>query len=272
MNYYYLLAGLPDLTLTMDTRKIDFPEVLDTIRRNLTQTDEQQFQYLLYPNDNRNLLDTLFHKYYDFPPTALAHPYTIGSSELKDYRRQQAAFPSYMVEFLSEEEQFTNMSSREMESQLWHLFYEETTDQSPFIAQYFRFERKLKEVTAAYHHSLFSFLSSPLLEDDSIQSQVGVGKSTTPSLQKEYPYVEALGEKITAENPTDLEHFIDQIKWDYLEQYREPFSREQVFAYSLKSLLVIRNQLRSDDSGQARFTELQQTIKSSVSSPLISLS
>ncbi|MEM9832069.1 MAG: DUF2764 family protein [Bacteroidota bacterium] len=272
MNYYYLLAGLPDLTLTMDTRKTDFSEVLETIRRNLTPTDEQQFQYLLYPNDNRNLLDTLFHKYHDFPPTALAYPNSISESELKNYRRQQAAFPSYMVEFLSTEEQFTNMSPREMENQLWHLFYEETTEQSPFITQYFQFERKLKEVIAAYHNSLFSFLSSPSLEDDSIQSQVGVGKAFSPSLQKEYPYIDALGEQIVAGNPADLENFIDQIKWDYLDEFREPFSREQVFAYGSKLLLVYRNQLRSTDSGQVRFTELQQTIQRSVSSPLISIS
>lgn len=271
MNYYYLLAGLPNLTSIMDTRKIDFPEVLDTIRRNLTPTDEQQFRYLLYPNDNRNLLNTLFHKYYDFPPTALAYPHSISKLELQDYRHQQAAFPSYMGEFLSEEDQFTNMSPREIENQLWHLFYEETNEQSLFIAQYFQFERKLKEVIAAYHDSLFDFLPAPSLEDDSIQNQVGVGKSIAPSLQKEYPYIEALGEQIIAGNPADLEYFIDQIKWDYLEQFREPFSREQVFAYSLKLFLVYRNQLRNADSGQIRFTELQQTIKNSVHSPLIPL-
>ena len=67
MSYYYLIAGLPDLEPGMDTRKIDFKGVVATIQRNLAPRDERQFRYLLYPNDNRNLLNTLWHKYKSFP-------------------------------------------------------------------------------------------------------------------------------------------------------------------------------------------------------------
>ena len=65
------------------------------------------------------------HKYKSFPNLEHVHPCTIKDETLQDYHRQKSAFPPYMGEFLSVyEDQFPNMSPREMEDRLLDGFYE----------------------------------------------------------------------------------------------------------------------------------------------------
>ncbi|MGD1957401.1 MAG: DUF2764 family protein [Fulvivirga sp.] len=271
MSYYYLIAGLPDLEPGMDTRKIDFKGVVATIQRNLAPRDERQFRYLLYPNDNRNLLNTLWHKYKSFPNLEHVHFCTLKDETLQDYHRQKSVFPPYIGEFLSiYEDQFPNMSPREMEDRLLDGFYEEAKKQSPFIKEYFKFEKRLKEILAAYNASCYNFLSPPSAIDESILGQVGKGKSVTPGFLREYPYIETLGEKVDTKQPEELEKFIDHIKWDYLQEVKDHFSGEQVFAYTLKLQLVLNERLSTLDRGAPHFQELQKTIKSKIQSPIIS--
>jgi len=67
MSYYYLISSLPDLSIGMDTKQIDFEKTFDLIQRNLTPEDNELFQYLIYPNDISTLLSILFHEYHQLP-------------------------------------------------------------------------------------------------------------------------------------------------------------------------------------------------------------
>lgn len=272
MKYYYLIAGLPDLSPGMDTRKIDFNEVAETIQRNLEPDDKRQFRYLLYPRDNRNLLNVLWAKYKDFPQQGHVSPCIVNEEELQDYRSHQSTLPSYMGDFLSlYEDQFPNMSPREMEDRLWEGFYEEVNAQSSFIKGYFQFEKSLKEILAAYNSSYYDFLSPPSAIDESILGQVGKGKSVTPGLQREHPYIEELYEKLETQRPDQLEKFINQIKWDYLEEVNADFGLEQVLAYTIRLLLTYDIDQRQLEKGASRLVELQENIKNRVQSPIISI-
>ena len=92
----------------------------------------------------------------------------------------------------------------------------------------------------------------------------------TPGFLREYPYIETLGEKVDTKQPEELEKFIDHIKWDYLQEVKDHFSGEQVFAYTLKLQLVLNERLSTLDRGAPHFQELHKTIKSKIQSPIIS--
>ncbi|MEM9858250.1 MAG: DUF2764 family protein [Bacteroidota bacterium] len=271
MNYYYLISGLPDLEPTTDVSKIDAFETIDTIQRNLEPVDYLQFKYLLYPRDNRNLLNRLCQKYHNFPQQPYLRPVSVAQEVMDDYRTNRSMLPSYMSEFLSlYEDQFTSMVPRDMENKLEYRFYDQLKRQSLFIKEYYEFEKTLKEILAAYNASYYDFLPSPDLADNAVFNQLGKGKGTSSEMIRQYPFIESIIEKFETKKPIELENFITQIKWDYLSETRSGFSSEQVFAYTLKLLLVIDINVRDADQGKSRFKTLQQSIKSNVDSPLIS--
>jgi len=272
MSYYYLISGLPDLNLNKSSQKIDFGEIVDTIQRNLNPEDERSFRYLLYPNDNRNLLNVLFVKYKNFPEAAFFFPSILSVSAIQDYGIQKTIFPSYMSEFLnSYEDQFASMTLREMEDQLWGNFYREVEKQDPFIGHYFLFDRQLKELTAWYNASHFDFLSKASSKKDTSLSlnQPGKAKPVLADLPGDYPYLEKLEEAIASGLPDKIEQCVDQIKWSYLSQVPGFFGREQVFVYVLKLLVVLRWQKTNPEEGENHFSEIQENIKQKVNSTLI---
>lgn len=272
MSYYYLISGLPDLLLeesiaNTGKKKIGVDEVLNTIRDNLESEDERSFRYLIYPNDNRNLLSILFAKYSDLPKSTFLTPAMLAEQDLLDYHKHKGSFPSYMSEFLDTyEDQFPSIPPSEMENKLLDFFYEEAGQEDQFIAAYYQFERNVKRLFSTYNHSCFDFLAAPADADDTLLNQVGKGKSIPSGLLRDYPYIEDIAEVISTQQPAAIEMLMDQIKWDYLDEVRSFFSGEQVFAYTLRLLMVNRWQTMNAEIGAARFEELQKNIKNKVRS------
>lgn len=272
MSYYYLISGLPDLLLeeaiaNPGKRKIDVDGVVNTIRDNLDSEDERSFRYLIYPNDNRNLLSILFAKHSDLPKSTFLTPAMLAEQDLLDYHKHKGSFPSYMSEFLDAyEDQFLSISPREVENTLLGFFYEEVGQKGPFIAEYYQFERNLKGLFSAYNHSYFDFLAAPVNDEVALLHQVGKGKSIPSDLLRDYPYIEGISEVISTHQPAAIEILMDRIKWDYLDEVKSFFSGEQVFAYTLRLLMVNRWQTMNAEIGAARFDELQKNIKNKVRS------
>ncbi len=273
MSYYYLISGLPDLTPDGAPPKMDFEETLDTIERNLEESDRELFRYLVYPNDNRNFLSFLFEEYKDFPTSPFIQPAILPRETIRGYRRQKGSLPQYMDEFVTEyEDQFPTMTLTAMEERLTEMFHEEVKSLTePFITDYFSFEKKLQEAIAAYNLSMFDFLPQPPTSDDNVFYQLGKHKSLPASLQREYPFLEEMGEVFEDFKPDNLERFVDRIKWDYLSSLTGFFERQHVYAYTLKLLLVWRWRRLEGEREQPHFNELSYKIKTSVRSPKIPL-
>ncbi|MEL7002819.1 MAG: DUF2764 family protein [Bacteroidota bacterium] len=270
MSYYYLIAGLPELTLESNLKKMDCDELFETIKRNLEPSDWQTLKYLIYPIDNRNLLTVLFLKYKNFSISPFLTPSIFSEEEMNEYHKHKSAFPDYMEEYLKlNEDQFPTMSPREMEAKLWDMFYEEMSSQDQFVIDYYHFENRLKETIAAYNSDYFSFLGEPSLTDYTLLGQLGKGKTVSTTLLREYPYVEELGEKIHTSDPLSLERFIDRIKWDYLDEVKGYFERDQVFVYALRLLMIKRWQTLELEKEEQRFNAIHKTIKESFNSKFL---
>ncbi len=268
MNYYYLISGLPDLSLDEDAPIIDGEEVVDTIRRNLTPSDETLFQYLLYPNDNRNFLKVLFYKYHNLPQPTYSTPATLSEPDLQNYLRQQSVFPSYLSEFIqSYEDQFTSLSPQRLEESLWTLFYEETEQQDVFLANYFRFDRQLKELAAIYNSTSYSFLTEPVTTEEREVRAIGGGRTIPAAWLRDYPYIESLEEAMATSRPDRIERFMDRIRWEYLEEISGFFGREQVYAYTLKLFIVTRWQQLAQQPPSSYFEDLMSAIQQPLQKP-----
>ena len=275
MSYYYLIASLPDISPIVDTSRIDYDETFERIKRNLTAEDEKLFRYLIYPNDLQNLLSVLFHEYQDIPITTFKKPFFIDLEEIKAYRFTKGNFPDFMNDFIVEnEDRFPNMSMREMEEAMLDSFYMEVSGlNNDFLSDYFSFDRELKALVAAFHFNAYSFLSQPNIQDaDRLIGQLGPQRSASTSLAKDYLYLDGLIKVLSEEEPEKIVRYIDNILWNFLEErYEGSFSREEVFAYTVKLQITQRWLTLDQKTGDERFEKLHDKIIKNVRSPKTSV-
>lgn len=270
MSYYYLIASLPDLSLDDSLKYVDFDETFDTIRRNLEADDLELFNYLIYPNDNRNLLNYLFYEYKDLPTSKPLWPYTIPIDSIQSFRRDRSLFPDYMVEFFQESEaQFTSWTMREMENRLQIKFEEELEkSELPFVTAYFRFKHSLAEIVASLNQAHYRFLfESQFSHANSSLNMLKKGQSPSSSVLKEYPYAEQLRETVALGDPIELERFVERVEWDYLEGPHTTFGTDHVLAYAARLLLLSRRKRQDREVGTERYKVLKNDIRNKVHSP-----
>ncbi len=267
MNYYYLIATLPHLSLDETRRKIDFAETLETIKRNLERDDELLFRYLLYPNDNRNLLNAIFHHHHGVPLTGFLEPAIFDQSTIEEYLHEQYAFPEYMADFLRlYQDRFSELKLREIENELNRGFYHEVAQlDDEFIRNYFAFNRTLRSMVSGFNRGLYKYSAEvEPIEEEGISSQLSQEGAGVSILSKTYPFVEFLRDSLISKDPNRIEQTITDIRWDFVESYGvEFFGRQQVFGYVLKLLMVKRQTWLKDQNGKQHLERLINQIRTS---------
>ncbi len=271
MGYYYLISGLPDLSPDMDAGQIDYEKTFELIRRNLTPDDNKVLDYLIYPHDIRNFLSVLFEEYHDLEKPDFVRPSVLSEDKLSSYKLSKKNFPDFISDFLMEnEDRFQAMSMRQMEDGLMANFYEEALGISnDFTNEYYSFYQKLKATIAAFNFNAHDFLSRPSDSDtDRLIGQIGPSRTPTSSVMRDYPYLEALIEKMSGDEPKGMEKYIDRILWDFLEEIEKGFfDAEEVFAYTVKLLMKQRWDKLDTEKGSELFDEYHEKIKNNVRSP-----
>jgi hypothetical protein len=99
---------------------------------------------------------------------------------------------------------------------------------------------------------------------ESALNQVGKDKPPSTYLLQENPFLEDLGEVMEKQEPLTLELFIARIQWDWLSEVPQFFSTEQVFAYTLKLLVLHPWSTRIETSGKQAFQFITSNITESL--------
>jgi hypothetical protein len=228
----------------MDVSKLEFDELFDAIKRNLNKQDSKLLKYLIYPNDLQNLIKVFGRELKGWDVSDYKKPGIFHTDEIKAYKKNRRNFPDFMNDFLSEnEDRLANMSLQEIEDALVERFYKEVFSlNNNFLSSYYRFTRELKSLVAAFNYNTYDFLTQPNISDaDRLILQVGPDRTPSASVLKDYPQVEELIQVFSKDQPEKTERFIDQVIWNFLDEMSgEQFSREAVFAYTLKLQLLQR--------------------------------
>ena len=264
MSYYYLISSLPEISPTMETSQVDFDETFDSIRRNLSKDDRKLLRYLIYPNDIQNLLSTLFHEYWDAPLATFKKPAIFNAEEITNYKLIRRNFPDFINGFLAEnEDRLAGMSMQEVEDTIMDQFYIKVYALNyKFLTEYYNFIRSLKAIVAAFHFNTYDFLSQPnIIDADRLILQIGPDRAPSAMVSRDYPYLEELI-KILSENHSEkTQRFIDSIVWNYLNETADGvFSRNAVFAYTIKLQILQRWHITKTGSNNANFQQLLHKI------------
>ncbi len=239
-NYYYLVAGFPDIVL--DQKKIPFSlaELKQELKYHLHADDYRLVEYLFLEYDNINFLNILQKKEAEFIPMG-NYDQSFFIEEIKEPEN----LPVYMKKFLTnyrEENPFNpNLS---LENQLTWLFYDFMIEQkNEFLSQWFTSLRDIKNIFTIYNARKFGIdIENQMIGDYELTEAAKRTTSKDFGMANELPYIDQI---IGIHENTDIveqEMSFDLLKWNYLDSLNtfNYFSIEQILAFVIKFIMVER--------------------------------
>ena len=265
-DYYYLLAGLPDLLPAQQQYKIKFAQVFGIIRENLSGNEFSLSQFILYPHDNKNLVRAIaIQTNRPSPYPFHQQPETISEETITNYHKSTDGLPAYMIRFLDDEgDSLSSASITELETKLNDYLFEEAMQQDDdFIREYYQFIYQLNNIKAAYNARNFDYeMGRHLNQDFFINKTLLKNTSSDFGLSQQFPFMESLNAKFDEKKGYELERTFEEIIWEFLDETTRFsfFNRHKLFAYLVKLLMVKRWMDLQPETGKKRLEELTEKI------------
>jgi hypothetical protein len=275
-KYYYLVASFPVISLDRFNKNLDFESIFELIVRNLTPEDLRYFQFVLYPSDIKNLINSIAERR-NLPPL---YPMqsgigTMALQSMKNINVLIEHLPAFLAaEFEGKRELLDDMELEQLENQMLQSFYKAVSMLSDsFLKDYFRFDCDLRNILTACNARKFGFDPKPfLIGDNPIKNNLTRSHAVDFGIGDDYPYIDNIQQLLEEGNPIALEHYIDKLRWNYIDELTSFsfFDRHVVFGYFIKLMMVKRwVDLEAAEDGARRLDKLVTDIMEDFAFPEI---
>ncbi len=271
MNYYCLIAGLPEIELDNNKLVFSVAEFKEEIRSQLSDEDARLIDLFFMKFDNQNLLNYLKDKETQFDPHG-----NLSKEEMEeclqliseDDNPKNKYFPPYFKTFVEEYKNVQHVSTEtaKWEDRLAELYYQWAMQcDNDFVSHWFEFNLNLNNILAAYTSRKYQM-------EVEVVGGNEVAESIKTSGQRDFGLTGTVDDLETfqriAEEPDlfEREKKIDQLKWQWLDEqtFFKYFSIERVFAYLVKLEIIERWISLDPDEGEKIFRKLIDGLKESV--------
>ena len=246
-NYYYLIAGLPELSLddsklgttVREFRELYYPELSD---------DDRALLDLIYLNyDNANLLLLLKDK-----EAAIAEGGLYTSDELlaiiEAARAEEAPdrnYPRYMYDFVQQMESEESAAEGIFpEDRLAQLYYAHAMSQgNAFVERWFAFNLDLNNFLTAITARRYNLDVKPLIVgDNEVAKALRTSNSRDFGLTGVMDGFEEVMRISEIDNLVERERKLDVLKWEWMEEnsFFDYFTVEKLFAFLVKIQIIER--------------------------------
>ena len=246
-NYYYLIAGLPELSLddsklgttVREFRELYYPELSD---------DDRALLDLIYLNyDNANLLLLIKDK-----EAAIAEGGLYTSDELlaiiEAARAEEAPdrnYPRYMYDFVQQMESEESAAEGIFpEDRLAQLYYAHAMSQgNAFVERWFAFNLDLNNFLTAITARRYNLDVKPLIVgDNEVAKALRTSNSRDFGLTGVMDGFEEVMRISEIDNLVERERKLDVLKWEWMEEnsFFDYFTVEKLFAFLVKIQIIER--------------------------------
>ena len=274
-SYYYLISGLPEVKLLDSKAKYDINEITQNILSNLSDKDIKLFNYFIYQNDNKNLVNAialskgLFSPYY-----VHLEPSIFSKEEIQKYVNL-SNLPNYMVKFLEDNKNTEWENIRHIENSLLSSYYEEMIQTgNAFIREYALFMRNLKNILAALNGKALGFsgdeISKELIGDYPLISALTKSSAADFGLGREIPYINSIIDTFNSSDkadPYNMENIECSLVNEFLERATsiKSFTTDNLFAYYINLTYAVSINARNEEEGKKHLQTLVNSLKSEAS-------
>lgn len=274
-SYYYLISGLPEVKLSDSKAKYDINEITQNILSNLSDKDIKLFNYFIYQNDNKNLVNVIALSKGLFSPYFVhLEPSIFSKEEIQKYANL-SNLPNYMVKFLEDNKNTEWENIRHIENGLLSLYYEEMIQTgNAFIREYALFMRNLKNILAALNGKALGFsgdeISKELIGDYPLISALTKSSAADFGLGREIPYINSIIDTFNSSDkadPYNLENVECSLVNRFLDRLTsiKSFTTDNLFAYYINLTYAVSINGRNEEEGKKHLQTLVNSLKSEAS-------
>lgn len=275
LNYYALVAGLPDILL--EDKKVSFSsiELRDMLKEEISSSDYDLVELLYMPIDHYNLLNLFFNTEKEFDKRG---NYQLERMEkFKDKKNYEIAdieeTPAYFADFLDclHGEHDCVESYYEAEKKLNESFYN-YLENSPnaFIKDFARYELNIGNLMTALNGRKYKIdIEDKLIGDNEVTSALKKRRSRDFGLGNEIDEIEKLIQIFEIDDLLEREFKIDLHKWHYLDEmtFFNYFTIEKVLGFIQKLFMVERWLQLDKEKGREMFNQLLEDLQSDFKFP-----
>jgi hypothetical protein len=267
-NYYYLVAGMQDITLEVHKLSMGQLEWRQEMQTQLHPQDYKLVEILFYPIDNINIVNLLAKNNVEFDIRGI-----FSQAELaENIKEPNGELPSYMDRFIlasKDSEQIIPCMSPENE--VTALFYNYTqTLGSEFLRKWFLFNRDLNNLLTALICRKYDIpYENQIVGTDETAETIRKSHARDFGLSSEIDWLEDLLNITKNDDVQEREKAIDQLRWKYLDDvtFFEYFTIDTILAFTIKLGMVERWLAIDKEHGMNMFDQLLSELKSSYKLP-----
>ncbi|WP_297643062.1 DUF2764 domain-containing protein [uncultured Bacteroides sp.] len=273
-NYYYLVAGLPELTLEDSKLSYTVADFKTELYPALSEGDKKLVDLFYLKFDNANVLSLLKDK-----DAVLDARGIYTAEQLADYIARlkdgdevpDSVFPAYLSSFITEyfaspaEEGFLH------EDRLAALYYAYAMKcGNKFVSSWFAFNLTVNNVLVALSARKFKMDIAPLIVGDTeVCEALRTSNARDFGLAAEVDFLEQLVKISETEELVEREKKLDQLRWDWMEAatFFNYFSVERLFVFLLQIEMIERWISLDKEKGNQLFRNIIDGLKNEVQIP-----
>ena len=273
-KYYYLVAGLPELTLEDSKLSYTVADFKAELYPDLSDEDRRLIDLFYLKFDNANVLKLLKDKdaAIDSRGNYSAEELAEFISSLKDGDEvADAVFPSYLSTFISE---YFNTPAEDdflHEDRLAALYYAYAMKcRNKFVSSWFAFNLTMNNVLVALTARKFKMDIAPLIVGDTeVCEALRTSGARDFGLTGEVDFLDQLVKISETEELVEREKKIDQLRWNWMEEatFFNYFTVERMFVFLLQLEMIERWISLDKKKGNQLFRSIIATLKDEVQSP-----
>ena len=271
--YYYLVAGLPELTLEDSKLSYTVADFKAELYPDLSDEDRRLIDLFYLKFDNANVLKLLKDKdaAIDSRGNYSAEELAEFISSLKDGDEvADAVFPSYLSTFISE---YFNTPAEDdflHEDRLAALYYAYAMKcRNKFVSSWFAFNLTMNNVLVALTARKFKMDIAPLIVGDTeVCEALRTSGARDFGLTGEVDFLDQLVKISETEELVEREKKIDQLRWNWMEEatFFNYFTVE-LFVFLLQLEMIERWISLDKEKGNQLFRSIIATLKDEVQIP-----
>ncbi|WP_373732014.1 DUF2764 family protein [Bacteroides heparinolyticus] len=273
-KYYYLVAGLPELSLEDSKLSYTVADFRTEFYPYLSGEDKKLMDLFYLKFDNANVLKLLKDK-----DASIDLRGNFSAEELMGYISRmkegdevsESVFPSYLSAFISE--YFSTSAGDDVlyENRLTALYYAYAMKcKNRFVSSWFAFNLTVNNILAALTARKFKMEVAPLIVGDTEVCEIlRTSNARDFGLGSEVEYLEQLVKISETSELLDRERKIDQLRWDWMEEatFFDYFTVERLFVF-LQQLEMIERWISLDkERGSQMFRSMIAALKDEVQIP-----
>ena len=272
--YYYLVAGLPELTLEDSKLSYTVADFKAELYPDLSDKDRKLIDLFYLKFDNANVLKLLKDKDATNDPRG-----NFSAEELAEFISSlkegdeivDAMFHSYLSTFISEYFNATAEDDFLHEDRLAALYYEYAMKcKNKFVSSWFAFNLTMNNILVALTARKFKMDIAPLIVGDTeVCEALRTSGARDFGLTGEVDFLDQLVKISETEELVEREKKIDQLRWNWMEEatFFNYFTVERLFVFLLQLEMIERWISLDKEKGNQLFRSIIATLKDEVQIP-----